>query len=86
MPYTGPVFFYTRTVIWNGARGNGEPFSCGKKKPDQVSAMVDASPSLPHPLFVLPHPPFMGKILFFFGDKKVTFFAPKFIPHEWRIR
>ena len=70
MPYTGPVFFYTGPVIWNGARGNGEPFSCGQKQPHQVSAMVDASPSLPHPLFVLPLPPFMWKFL---GAKKVTF-------------
>ena len=80
MPYTGPVFFYTRTVNWNGARGNGEPFSCGKKKPDQFAAMVDPSPSLPHPVLFLPHPPFMWKIL---GAKKVTFLLiALFIPQN----
>ncbi len=82
MPYTGSVFFYTHTVNWNGARGNGEPFSCGQKKPDQVSALADASPSLPHPLFVLPHPPFMGKILYFFWRQKSNFFRAK-ISRTW---
>ena len=77
MPYTGPVFFYTRTVNWNGAHGNGEPFFCGQKKTNQVSALVDASPSLPPPLFVLPNPPFMGKILFFFWRQKSNFFRAK---------
>ena len=82
MPYTGPVFFYTGTVNWNGARGNGEPFSCGQNKPDQVSALVDTSPSLPHPLFVLPCPPFMGKILFFFWRQNINFFRAK-ISRTW---
>jgi hypothetical protein len=27
-----------------------------------------------------------GKFFFFFGDKKVTFFAPKFLGREWRMR
>jgi hypothetical protein len=58
----------------------GGPFSCGKKIPDPVSAMVCSSPSLPHPLFVLPRPPFMWKIL---GAKKVTFLLiALFIPQN----
>jgi hypothetical protein len=34
----------------NGAHGNGEPLTCGKKKPDGVSKKDDPSPSLPYAL------------------------------------
>ncbi len=64
-------FFFTRVRLFGMAdSARGAPFSCGKKIPRPVSAMVQSSPSLPHPLFVLPRPPFMWKIL---GAKKVTF-------------
>ncbi len=59
----------TSPVILNGECGNGEPFPCGKKKPNQVSSKDNSSPSVPYPLLYLPYPPFPCKFL---GAKKVT--------------